>query len=575
MKKITSLLLVFVIVSLSMTVYAQKMTKKQAEKAAITYLESQGKADLTLQNIRSVDVDNQAMLYILNFEPSSFVLLSTEKQVEAILAYSLENTAPESLVNPAFNEWAYSYSHQVKEIVDLGIKNSDAEAQWNSLLDGTFVSQEGKSVNPLLNTTWDQGQYYNADCPSASGGPGGHVWAGCVATALGQVMKYHAHPEQGNSYHSYNHPTYGFQEANFGETTYDWAGMPNSIYTYDSDVAELLYHCAVSVDMDFGVSGSGASPYDVVPAVKNYFGYNLGTSIKSKDSYDYQEWINMMKEEMDASRPSFCGGYNSSQTEGHAYVCDGYNNSNKFHFNWGWSGYYNGYFSLNNLNPGGSNFSYGQQAIFYMEPAGEAFAYLGLESNLAFINPNPLETGQSMVLPSQVTNTGVIAFDGCVYLSLYDLEGEFVGDIDSKEIMVNPNGNKTVVFTNSELPYPVGSYELRLYYQQGCSGDLLLVEDGSYENNYPIDIIYPVGVSSELSEKEIQVFPNPMENILKIETSLSGDLRVRIMDASGKQVLEQKLNTAIESVDVSSLSKGSYILQIQSGEGNYHRLLIK
>ena len=180
-----------------------------------------------------------------------------------------------------------------------------------------------------------------------------------------------------------------------------------------------------------------------------------------------------------------------------------------------------------------------------------------------------------MVLPTQVTNTGVIAFDGCVYLSLYDMEGEYVGDIDSKEIMVNPNGNKTVVFTNSELPYPVGSYELRLYYQQGCSGDLILVEDGSYENNYPIDIIYPVGVSTKLSEKEIQVFPNPMKNFLKIETSLSGTLNVRILDASGKQLLQQKVNTAIESIDVSSLSKGSYILQLQSDEGDYYRLLIK
>jgi hypothetical protein len=491
MKNVVKQLFILAFILIGTIVNAQMISEQQAQIAAKTYLQSEGKANLVLQDMRPVEQNNLIVAYIINFKPSSFVIVSAEKQAPPVLAYSVHFTAPAEIENPGFEEWMFAYGNQVAEIIENNIKLPAASKEWDALLNGTYSSPEGKSVSPLLTTTWDQGTYYNHLCPLASGGPGGHVWAGCVATALGQVMKYHNHPEQGTGSHSYNHPVYGYQFANFAATTYNWNSMPNAIYSYDDDIAELLYHCAVSVDMDFGVNGSGASPGAVIPAVKNYFNYNLETQMKNKDSYSNTEWIAMLKEELDASRPLFSGGYNSSQTEGHAYVCDGYNNSNKFHFNWGWSGYYNGYFYVNNLNPGGSNFSYGQNAIFYMEPAGEALAYISLESNLAIINPNPLEFGESAILPGQVQNTGVAVFDGCIYLSLYDMNDNFVGDIDSKEVMVNPGSTKTVVFSNSNINFPVGTYEMRLYYQQTCTGDKLLVQSGAYTNSYEINIIDP------------------------------------------------------------------------------------
>lgn len=491
MKRIYNILLIAVLLFSAAAVKAQKISVDEAKTAASHYLKSMGKTDVVLESIRSVEMKGRTVAYIANFKPSSFVVLPAERQATPVLAYSLHHTAPASVKNDAFDDWMYSYGNQVIELIKNHVKVKPAESEWEALLAGTYVAPKGKSVTPLLTTTWDQGQYYNHLCPAAAGGPGGHVWAGCVATAMGQVMKYHNHPEQGTGSHSYNHPVYGYQFANFGNTTYNWAGMPNAIYSYDDDIALLLYHCAVSVDMDFGVDGSGASPSAVVPAVKNYFGYSLGTQMKNKNSYSTSEWIDMLKEELDNSRPLFSGGYNSTQTSGHAYVCDGYNANNYFHFNWGWSGYYNGYFNVNNLNPGGSNFSYNQSAIFYMEPAGESFAYLSLQSNLAFINPNPLEQGNPASLPSQVKNTGLVPFNGCVYLSLYDLDGNFVGDIDSKEVMVNPDATKTIVFSNPDIEFPIGTYELRMYYQYDCDGEKLLVESGNYTNPYQINLIDP------------------------------------------------------------------------------------
>ncbi len=45
-----------------------------------------------------------------------------------------------------------------------------------------------------------------------------------------------------------------------------------------------------------------------------------------------KNWIEMLKEQLDASQPMEYSGRNSS--EGHAFVCDGYDDNNMFHFNW-------------------------------------------------------------------------------------------------------------------------------------------------------------------------------------------------------------------------------------------------
>jgi hypothetical protein len=62
-------------------------------------------------------------------------------------------------------------------------------------------------------------------------------------------------------------------------------------------------------------------------------------------------------------------GYNSKGQGGHAFICDGYNpDTDKFHFNWGWNGSYDGWFSMSLLNAGINDFSYYKQAIINMHP---------------------------------------------------------------------------------------------------------------------------------------------------------------------------------------------------------------
>ena len=76
---------------------------------------------------------------------------------------------------------------------------------------------------------------------------------------MAQIMKYWNYPEKGAGFHSYNHAKYGTLSANFGNSTYQWASMPNEVNSPNSSVASLMYDVGVSVDMNYGIGSEGGS----------------------------------------------------------------------------------------------------------------------------------------------------------------------------------------------------------------------------------------------------------------------------------------------------------------------------
>ena len=63
------------------------------------------------------------------------------------------------------------------------------------------------------------------------------------------------------------------------------------------------------------------------------------------------EWEQMIYDNLKTVGPILYGG-GSMLGGGHSFVLDGYDGNGMFHFNWGWSGMSDGYFSLDALNPG-------------------------------------------------------------------------------------------------------------------------------------------------------------------------------------------------------------------------------
>ena len=149
-------------------------------------------------------------------------------------------------------------------------------------------------VSPLLNTTWGQWGNYNLYVPT-------NCPVGCIAVAVGQIMKY------------YQYPT----------TDFAWSSMPNNYAT--TATATLMADIGQKVKMDYKPTGSSAKNSDALNALINNYNY-------SASKIDHN--ASLVRNELDNGRPVYMTGFNDSDffglinEEGHAWVCDGYHNSN-------------------------------------------------------------------------------------------------------------------------------------------------------------------------------------------------------------------------------------------------------
>lgn len=306
----------------------------------------------------------ETQMYLFEYE-NGFVITSADDAVLPVLGYGFNTRLGNPEANPSFWNHIQTLQEEIIQIKAQGLSNTETAEKWQRVLSNQIERNNERNVAPLLSTKWNQDWPYNMYCPVDAAGPGGRVYAGCVATAMGQVMKYWNWPVTGVGSHSYYASGYGTQTANFGATTYQWAQMPNSVHTPNDAVGRLLYHCGVAVNMMYSPTGSGAYSASVGPAWINYFRYNPGTQQKQKNNFSNSAWEQLLRDELDAARPMYYSG--SGPSGGHAFNCDGYQGTNYFHFNWGWGGSYDGYFLVTNLNPG-STFNNNQAAIFNVYP---------------------------------------------------------------------------------------------------------------------------------------------------------------------------------------------------------------
>jgi len=362
------LLIAIMFLSIILVINAKMIDQKTAEEVVENWIKQQDTRFEFSDQIVKVEtqrVSEIVLTYTMHLKGQGFVIVSADDNIEPILAFSAKTKFDESNMAPATRDYLKGYYDQIELIISKELINKEAQNKWSSLINNTYQNRDTDYRNYLLSTTWNQGIYYNAQCPSDTQGPDGHVYAGCVATAMSQIMKYWAHPAQGQGTHSYYWSPYGTISANFGNATYNWVAMPNNITGHNTEIAKLLFHAGVSVDMQYGPNGSGAYSSDVPLALTSHFGYN-SQAMKSKSSYADTQWTTMLKSELDNNRPILYAGYGPDG--GHAFVCDGYSGTNYFHFNWGWSGSADGYFYLNALNPGSYSFTSDQMAIMGIEP---------------------------------------------------------------------------------------------------------------------------------------------------------------------------------------------------------------
>ena len=318
---------------------------------------------------------------------NGFVIIAGDDRVKPILAYSTTGSFNPNDIADGFEFTLNSFSHEIQYIRDNNIEaTADIKAEWESVAETGFINKERKSrsvVGPLCQTIWNQNFPWNSQCPEDEEGNGGHVYAGCVATAMGQVMKYWNYPEHGTGSYSYNPEGYPTQSANFGETEYHFELMPNSLDSLSTEedyfyIAQFLHHLGISVDMQYSGHGSGAYSYSVPVALQTYFGYTTDEvetlGFWGYNFYTNEQWIQMLKDGgLDEGMPLYYSGSDDNGAGGHAFVCDGYDENDYFHFNWGWSGRDDAWCPIGALNTTKYAFNESNSFIGHIQPASPEY----------------------------------------------------------------------------------------------------------------------------------------------------------------------------------------------------------
>ena len=479
-KKTTLLLTAFL---MAFHVFADGITKNEAQDVARAFFHSKlvesNQPDPRILAIKPVQVmgDITPLFYAINFEEGGYVLVSATDAAIPVLGYSPEGEYSSESQSPSMVQWIKGYELQLNEIIEQQLPPTpEITAAWNDLLlynpSQPSNNRDLREVKALLPSLWNQGSPYNKLCPLDGGGPGGRVYAGCVATAMSQVIYYWRYPLQGTGSHGYN-SAYGYLFADFGATEYKYEEMTNSIGSNEYyEMNKIQYHCGIAVNMMYSPDGSGAYSSDAADAMRNYFGFSNSLSLKSKSSYTDAGWADLLMQNLDNGWPMYYDGYGSG---GHAFNVDGYQGNDYFHFNWGWGGSANGYFYLNNLNPNGSNFTSWQGAIVNCFPEGDFPYYCDGAKTLTHRN-GTIEDGSGPV-DNYITglNCGwlIAPNDSVTGLTLNFEKFDLAEGIDVLNIFDGPDASYTLLasLTGNTIPESVTASGDRMFIEFLTSGD--------------------------------------------------------------------------------------------------------
>ncbi|NCD43261.1 MAG: hypothetical protein EOL88_14405, partial [Bacteroidia bacterium] len=231
-------------------IYGQTVSQADARMVAQHFFDSRKSAPNELKKplqfaaVTTMFSESTPLYHTLLLKPKGFIVIAATQNVIPVLAYSYQGNHAGQEVPQSFQFWMNMYSEMIMEALKKQLPpTSEITEQWNQLLTGIIWKEKHiRSTGPLLTSTWNQNRYYNYLCPEDPAGPDGKCYAGCVASAMGQLMFYYRWPITGTGSYSYVHPEYGTLSADYENTTYAWDAMEDHLSNPNLAVAELLYH---------------------------------------------------------------------------------------------------------------------------------------------------------------------------------------------------------------------------------------------------------------------------------------------------------------------------------------------
>ena len=452
-----SFLILFLLLSVT-TNYADNVDFNTALRIARAYVNT-SKKDAQNIKTRAAATATQQPYYIFNDEAGKgFVVIAGDDKMGKVLAYSKEASIDMTNLNPEARYLFDTYRQVYEELS----KNKTLTTRAGA------ATKAADAVQPLLKSKWGQDYPYSKLTQYVTG---------CVATAVAQVMYYHKWPAQGKGQESY---TVTFdntvRSADFTKSHYDWDNMlpdynRRNITTKQEDaVALLMNDVGIATNRQYTDRASGTQSYMAERALRNYFDYDASMVTRLYEGID--NFIEIVKKELRNGFPLYISG-DSKTGGGHAWVCDGFDEEDRFHMNFGWNGQANGYYSLATLSvtSTGSEFNGAQHSfnrrlhVIAIHPNKPNIPKI--DADIAYQSPNiNFDYGSDMAFvgdaPTTLSATAKVMYSRFINQSQSELVGDIglgIYDQEGKLVKVTPYGQDgRKIFTKGRFVFNEGKW---------------------------------------------------------------------------------------------------------------------
>ena len=539
----------------------QQVSSEDALEAAIGALQINTR-NVSIARIEVKTMSDQrgnAVLYEVVTD-SVAVLLSGSKACIPVLGirYNPKNSIVDNYEKLPCNIKAFidDYIAQIEACFDNDTITLYHQSDWTSLCNGEALPQKSRtSVSPLISTHWGQKgcnndtsivgfEYYT---PSGNGCS--HCLAGCIPVAMAQVMNY------------WQYPVLNSKQIE----QIDWCKMSNELYSYSSNyethrnaIARLIADCGQQSDATYGCNGTGTDSDDAKDALVDYFMYSSNAKYRRKIFY-IGNWTQMLKDQLNSGLPIIYGGYGSG---GHSFVCDGYDENDNFHINWGWRGSFDGYYLLNDLTPGTHNYNNFQDAIVDIYPStyqDMCYSVLALDSFYTKF----YQTHSSSYLPYSVTPNTMTILNSATASSTASWRTIPYGAVAKYQAHIEIN-------LEDGFEAEAGSeFEAEIVFCGKCDdwrGRTTTSEPSANDSS----VVHETKHLSDKTNFDLQeLFPNPTDGELtmNVEGTVEG---VVVYNLQGQPVGGWHMLSMTEGnikIDVRPLRSGTYLLCVRTTDG--------
>lgn len=554
MKKLYAIVAACVIAVMSGSVMGEVISQQDALTTAENFLSQD--EDWTVAGdatVRLVEHDGVPAYYVVEYAQGGWALVSAQSSTQSVLGYNYTGTfiAPEPM--------QMVLDARANEIVELARKSDELAQQGLKLAPAAVSDVSYPDVEPFIPINLNQEDPYNKYCPTISGKK---ALVGCVAVAMTQAMAVCRYPDRPVGRASYNCPNVGVLSINYDEEpAYDWDAVLASDETGDyTEVARILYHAGVSVDMGYSLTFSGAYIDDTYYALYQHFQFDQKElSMIFKAEYNSEDaWLSTIVEDLTMKHPViYIGAATEDGKGGHCWNLDGWKNSTQMvHVNWGWGGHGDGYFKLDNMHDSYQNISFLYHHAAIVGISGPTTAPYGLSlSNTRF---------------AKGTAAGVALADVSVSC-----------DDENAVLTYELFGPKNITGNNIASPYEVrdGKLVSTVVVEDAKKFQYLLMKvtnentGETAQKEFTIRIVDDAAVDMLVADN-MRIYPTMATTTLTLEVPTQGG-DYAIYSVSGAQVASGSIDGSVAEVNVSTLPAGTYYVRYVHEQGVGVKTFIK